>query len=117
MRVCRTVQGEQPISAATSEMFIGSPKSRRGAPLTASGSRKIGPGCPGQCLGQHWPGLEGGKGRKRAGFAVFATPAFGSEAELLLVLNFGNLMSMAVSVMGIAGTSEQSCEESSEKMR
>ena len=116
MRVCLTVQGEQPISSATSAMFSGVPSAGAVAPGTASGSRRNGPGCPGQCPGQHWPGCGAEKGRKRAGLVESACRAFGSVAALFLMLEFGNLMSMAAFVV-LAGTSEQSSQKSFEEMR
>ena len=115
MRVCLTVQGEQPMSWATSPMVSGGPS---GAPVRhrmGPGSRRNGPGWPGQCVGQHWPREEREKRRVCAGLADWGTRAFGEEAELFLILGLGGLMAMIVG-SGF-GTSEQFGEQSLQEVR
>ena len=118
MRVCRTVQGEQPMSSAACSIQRGWPSSEAGGPKAGAGGRRngpccagFGPGCPGQCPGQHWPRERAEKGRKRAGLRALGSPAFGAEGYRFFALEFGSLMSMAVSLV-VAGTPEQSGKES-----
>jgi len=107
MRVCRTVQGEQPMSWAACPIPRGWPSAEAGGQKVGWGGHTngpccagFGPGCPGQCPGQHWPRDGAEKGRKRAGLRALAAPAFGSE--------FARLMAMIVSL----GTAEQPGKES-----
>src|ERR1035437_9957530 len=115
MRVCRTVQGEQPMSSAASSIPRGWPSAEAGGPKAGAGGRRnglccagFGPGCPGQCPGQHWPRDGAEKGRKRAGLRALGTPAFGSVRRRLLISEFGRLVVMVVSL----GTAEQAGKES-----
>src|SRR5664279_823935 len=108
MRVCRTVQGEQPMSSAACLIQRGWPSSEAGGPKAGAGGRRngpccagFGPGCPGQCPGQHWPRDGAEKGRKRAGLRALGTPVFGS-------VRIGSLVIMVVSL----GTAEQAGKES-----
>jgi hypothetical protein len=106
MRVCLTVQGEQPMSSAASEIVSGGPsgeaaEGREDGP----GSARIGPGWPGQCPGQRWPRGSGEKPCKRVGLRVLGSRAFG-EYEALL-------RSMMIS----AGTSEYSGQHAPEEVR
>src|ERR1700685_2054273 len=99
MRVCLTVQGEQPISSAASEIFSGAPSAAPGGLGIGPCSRTNGPGWPGQCPGQHWPGERAEKACKCAGLADLGSPAFGADASLFLNKELGSLMSMATSVV------------------
>lgn len=120
MRVFLTVQGEQPMSAATYSIPSGVPssgagglKAEPGGAWGGPGSRKFAPGCPVQCPGQHWTREDGEMGRKYAGFGLRSPPAFGAEGCRLILLEFGSLMAMVVSM----GTPEHPGKESSEEGR
>ena len=117
MRVCLTVQGEQPMSSATSEMFNGVPSAAPGGQRIGNCSRPGGPGWPGQCPGQHWPGVRAENGRKCAGLAPFGPPAFGADVRLFLNRELGSLMSMAASLVVVIGTSEQTCKQTLQEVR
>src|ERR1017187_9523621 len=114
MRVCRTVQGEQPMSSAACSIQRGWPSAEGGGPKAGAGGRTngpgcagFGPGCPGQCPGQYWPRGGAKKGRKRAGLRALGTPAFGSVRNCFLFFEFGSLVIMIVSV----GPAEQAGKE------
>jgi len=115
MRVCRTVQGEQPMSSAACSMPRGWPSADAGGPKGGWGgrtngprSRTIGPRWGGQWGGQHCPPPGARKARKRAGLRALGTPAFGSVWRRLLISEFGRLVAMIVSL----GTAEQAGKES-----
>jgi hypothetical protein len=86
MRVCLTVQGEQPMSLAASEIVSGGPSGEAGGREEAPGCARIGAGWPGQCPGQHWPRESGEKPCKRAGLRVLGSRAFGEEEGLLVFM-------------------------------
>src|SRR5579872_480652 len=104
MRVCLTVQGEQPIKRAASEIVSGGPS--RAPTDSRNGICWPGNGRPGsgQWGGQCCPPVIAEKGRKCAGLAAPGHRAFGAEAELRSILEFGSLMVMVV----LLGASEQS---------
>lgn len=117
MRVCLTVQGEQPIKWATSTMLSGMPRAAPGGPRpglgghrNALGSRAFGPGCPVQCPVPHGTRERDEKPRKRAGLRAGPTQAFGVEASLF-ESGLGRLVIMVVSM----GTPEQAGDESSQE--
>lgn len=87
MRVCLTVHGEQPMSAAISRMSSGGPSAEReeepGPPETAPGWPGNAPRCGGQWGGQCCPPPRAEKPRKLAGLRESGTPAFGEEVEWL----------------------------------
>jgi hypothetical protein len=95
MRVCLTVQGEQPINAATRRMPSGGPRGGDG-PTLASCARTLGPRWGGQWLGQGCPRGRPRKGRKYAGLRNLGPRRFGAEDELPFVLGFGSLVAMVV---------------------
>src|ERR1700722_6584533 len=104
MRVCLTVHGETPINLATSPIDRGGPSSasytpasRRGGRTNAPGSRKNGHGWGGKWGGKRFPPPRAENPRKRAGLRILGTPAFGEEAELFSIREFGSLMFMVVS--------------------
>src|SRR5580658_2505258 len=107
MRVCLTVQGEQPISSAASEVFRGAPSSEPEGQRIGPCSRTNGHGWGGKWGGKRFPPLNGEKARKLGRLRDSGTPAFGVEASLFLNKELGSLMSMAASVVVVAGTSEQ----------
>ena len=96
MRVCLTVQGEQPIMRATSLIPSGGPSGVPDVQGTARGSRGNGPGWGGQWGGQCCTPLGVENARKRVGLRVRGTRAFGAEAGVF-EFEFGSLMSMIVS--------------------
>ena len=115
MRVCRTVQGEQPMSSASCSIQRGWPSAEAGGSKAGMGGRTngrccagFGPGCPFQCPGQHWTRGGAEKGRERAGLRALGTPAFGSVRNCFLFFEFGSLVIMVVSL----GTAEQTGKES-----
>jgi hypothetical protein len=80
MSFCLTVQGEQPIKAATWRMSRGGPNAGGKGPEDAPGCATGGPGCLGQCPGRHWPKQGAEKGLKCRGLRVLGSRAFGEEA-------------------------------------
>jgi hypothetical protein len=98
MRVCRTVQGEQPISHATARMLRGFPSAgpEPGGARIGPGSRGNGPGWGGQWGGQCCPPQKAEKPRKRADLRGCGARAFGAEVELFLIPELGSLMAMVV---------------------
>src|SRR5207245_2348739 len=118
MRVCLTVQGEQPISSATSKMERGSPSARPGGheaepagPGNAPGWPQAGPGRGGQWGGQYCPPLTAENPRKCAGLRAWGTRAFGVVAELFLMTEFGTLMAMVVLARSLKQSGNESPEE------
>ena len=103
MRVCLTVQGEQPIMRATSLIPSGGPSGVPDAHGTARGSCGNGPGWGGQWGGQCCTPLRAENALKRAGLRVRGTRAFGAESGAF-EFEFGSLRSMIVSL----GSGEQS---------
>ena len=81
MRVCLTVQGEQPSISATSRILRGSPSGKAGrelaptSPRIGTGSRRIGPGWRGSRLR---PRMAGGRG-KAEGLRARDPRAVGAE--------------------------------------
>lgn len=86
MRVCLTVQGEQPIKSATCRMSKGRPKGGAGGPRMAPGWPTNGPGWGGQCPGQCCPGEKAEKGRKCLGLRAGADRGFGEDDACELVV-------------------------------
>src|SRR5258707_650759 len=106
---------------ATSPIDMGIP---RGEPLgprsvpagnkDGLGSPGNGPGSCGRLGGNRFPRGRAEKPRKRAGLGQPVSRAFGSEAELLLISEFGGLVTMMVVSIR---TAEQSGNESPQYVR
>ncbi len=79
MRVCLTVQGEQPRISDTARMLRGGPRTTPEGPGMAGCWRTNGPGCPEQCPEQHCSRESGEKGRKCGGLGTCPTGVFGAE--------------------------------------
>jgi len=88
MRVCLTVQGEQPIKRATSAMVRGIPSAEPNDPKSVPGGNENGPGSRskaagwgGQWLGQGCPRENGGNAHKRADLRAPRTGVIGEDEE------------------------------------
>src|SRR5437660_7497931 len=101
MSFCLTVQGEQPITPATPRISRGGPRVAPGARRNGPGSRSKAAGWGGQWLGQGCPRENGGNAHKRADLRAPRTGVIGEDEEPCLILEFGSLMAMIVSIRSV----------------